>query len=138
MKTNHSLSHLDLEDAHIKRLNQLHQEHVPVYGHADTVAGELISATACIGYRYINDGEALSDRAEDRQTCLAYADGYLNDHGGPEIRKILKTLRRAKRQEDYELGLDRLILAVLAELEARPELYASPLETKINRPIFKA
>lgn len=50
------------------RINKLFEELVPTSGKADSLAGELVRATARIGYRFFNDGDMVN-QGYGKETC---------------------------------------------------------------------
>lgn len=56
----------------IMEFNQLFDALVPAQGKAGTLGGELLRATARLGYRYLNDGDMVG-RDYGNETCNAAA-----------------------------------------------------------------
>lgn len=112
-----------------ERINALFNELVPPMGPADTVAGEIIRATCRIGYRWMNDGYQLGI-GYGRETCNP-AGRYLGKTCNDEIARIVWDLIYDPIYDDcydgaYTKALDMLEEAVLAYLDANPQLKTMP------------
>lgn len=103
-----------------ERINALFKELVPVSGKADTIAGEMIRAISRIGYRYYNDGDHLGI-GYGRETCNP-AGRYLAAKGNQEIARLVQAAWGIYDDRTYEMQLARLEEAVVAYIEAHPEL----------------
>ena len=112
-----------------ERINALFEELVPRMGPAETVAGEIIRATSRIGYRWYNDGDQLGI-GYGKETCNP-AGRYLAETCNTEIRRIVWDLIYDPIYDDsydgaYTRALNRLEEAVLAYLDANPQLKTTP------------
>lgn len=108
-----------------ERINALFEELVPFSGAAETVAGEIIRATCRIGYRWMNDGDQLGI-GYGKETVNP-AGRYLAAKCSDEIAKQVWNLMYDPIYDDsydgaYNKALDGLEEAVLAYIEAHPEL----------------
>lgn len=68
------------------RINKLFEELVPTSGKADSLAGELVRATARIGYRFFNDGDMVN-QGYGKETCNPAA-RFLIAKGNAEISSL--------------------------------------------------
>lgn len=102
------------------RINALFEELVPASGKADTVAGEMIRAISRIGYRNYNDGDRLGI-GYGRETCNP-AGRYLAAKCSPEIARLVQDAWGIYDDITYEKKLEALEEAVVAFIEAHPEL----------------
>lgn len=103
-----------------KRINALFDELVPDMGEADTVAGEIIRSITRIGYRFHNDGDRIGI-GYGNETCNAAA-RYLMEFDDERMNKILCDMWGMYNENIYGGLLAQLEEAVLAFLDARPEL----------------
>lgn len=103
-----------------ERINALFEELVPMSGAADTVAGEIIRATARIGYRWVNDGDQLGI-GYGKETCNPAA-RYLAAKGDDAMARILSDMWGLYAEHLYEEKLDTLLGAVLDFIDQHPEL----------------
>lgn len=102
------------------KINALFEELVPSSGKADTVAGEIIRAISRIGYRNYNDGDHLGI-GYGRETCNP-AGRYLAAKCSPEIARLVQDAWGIYDDRTYEKKLAALEEAVVAYIEAHPEL----------------
>ena len=72
------------------RINKLFEELVPTSGKADSLAGELVRATARIGYRFFNDGDMVN-QGYGKETCNPAA-RFLIAKGNAEISSLTVAL----------------------------------------------
>ena len=106
-----------------ERFDALFEELVPISGPAPTVAGEIVRAACRIGHRWNNDGDMLG-RGYGKETCNPAA-RYLIIKCDPRTeRLLLELMYETWRLDDdaYEARLDEVLDAVLAFLDAHPEL----------------
>ncbi len=103
-----------------EKINALFEELVPASGKADTVAGEIIRAISRIGYRNYNDGDHLGV-GYGRETCNP-AGRFLAAKCSPEIARLVSDAWGIYSDETYDKALEQLEEAVLAYIEAHPEL----------------
>ena len=106
------------------RLNDLFDKYVPDSGAAESMAGELVRATARIGYRYFNDGDKLGI-GYGRQTCNP-AGRFLGKNGNDAIADILTAMWGCSSDEKYEQYIDKLSGAVVEYVESDPSLADKP------------
>lgn len=78
------------KDMMIELFDELFDELVPSMGKADTVAGELIRATARLRYRFFNDGDKVLS-------------GYGNETCNGSLRYITSKLKDLTRSEDLNV-----------------------------------
>ena len=71
------------ETKNTERLDALFEELVPDMGKAESMAGELVRATARIGHRFYNDGDCIGV-GYGRETCNPAA-RFLEKHGNSKI-----------------------------------------------------
>lgn len=103
-----------------EKINALFEELVPASGKANTVAGEIIRAISRIGYRNYNDGDHLGV-GYGRETCNP-AGRFLAAKCSPEIARLVSDAWGIYSDETYSKALEQLEEAVLAYIEAHPEL----------------
>lgn len=103
-----------------KQLNTLFDELVPRSGKAESLAGEIVRATARIGYRYFNDGDHIGI-GYGKETCNAAARFLLNKTND-EIAGIVKKLWGLDSEIDYVNLLESLTKAVVGYVKDNPEL----------------
>lgn len=108
------------------RLNRLFEELVPETGKSDSMAGELVRATARIGHRFYNDGDCIGV-GYGRETCNPAA-RFLGKHGNSKIAAYVKALWGLNDDEAYEEILDVLVGAVADYVESHPELRSTETE----------
>lgn len=104
------------------RINALFEELVPASGKASTVAGEIIRATARIGYRNYNDGDHVGV-GYGKETCNPAA-RYLMARAGSEVEAAVEEMWGIYDDSHYDAAVAALEEAVLAYLEQHPELKA--------------
>lgn len=104
----------------MNRINKLFEELVPASGHAETVAGELVRATARLGYRFMNDGDQIGIEY-GRETCNPAA-RYLLAKGSDPIENQIADMWEIYSEEAYEKKLDNLCGLVADYIESHPEL----------------
>lgn len=92
---------------------------MPPTGSADTVAGEIVRAAMRLAYRNWNDGDHLGV-GYGRETCNP-AGRYLAQTCGDEVSRAVYAIWGVAHDEAYDKGLDDLLGAVLAYLDAHPE-----------------
>ena len=109
-----------------ERINKLFEELVPDMGKADSLAGELVRATARIGYRFFNDGDMIN-QAYGKETCNAPA-RFLIAKGNHEISDLTVALWEIFSEDAYEKVLDTLEGAVADCIEQNPDLRNQPTE----------
>lgn len=107
----------------VKRINEYFGELVPSSGAANTVAGEIVRASARIGYRYLNDGDKINV-GYGNETCNAPA-RYLSENCNGEIQTIVEKIMDDDYwlDEDYELELKNLFDAIIEFLDNNPESF---------------
>ena len=86
------------------RINKLFEELVPTSGKADSLAGELVRATARIGYRFFNDGDMVN-QGYGKETCNPAA-RFLIAKGNAEISSLTVALWEIFSEDAYEKVLD--------------------------------
>ena len=108
------------------RINKLFEELVPTSGKADSLAGELVRATARIGYRFFNDGDMVN-QGYGKETCNPAA-RFLIAKGNAEISSLTVALWEIFSEDAYEKVLDTLEGAVADYVEQNPDLRNQPTE----------
>ena len=108
------------------RINKLFEELVPISGKADSLAGELVRATARIGYRFFNDGDMVN-QGYGKETCNPAA-RFLIAKGNAEISSLTVALWEIFSEDAYEKVLDTLEGAVADYIEQNPDLRKQPTE----------
>ena len=108
------------------RLHDLFEELVPVSGKADSLAGEIVRATARIGYRYFNDGDQIGI-GYGKETCNPAA-RFLTQKTPKEIADLVWSLWGMYSEGAYKTVLDILTGKVADYIEAHPELREQPTE----------
>ena len=108
------------------RINKLFEELVPTSGKADSLAGELVRATARIGYRFFNDGDMVN-QGYGKETCNPAA-RFLIAKGNAEISSLTVALWEIFSEDAYEKVLDILCGAVADYVEQNPDLRNQPTE----------
>ena len=106
------------------RINKLFEELVPTSGKADSLAGELVRATARIGYRFFNDGDMVN-QGYGKETCNPAA-RFLIAKGNAEISSLTVALWEIFSEDAYEKVLDTLEGAVADYIEQNPDLRSQP------------
>lgn len=109
-----------------ERINKLFEELVPISGKADSLAGELVRATARIGYRFFNDGDMVN-QGYGKETCNPAA-RFLIAKGNHEISDLTVALWEIFSEDAYEKVLDTLEGAVADYIEQNPDLRKQPTE----------
>ena len=102
------------------KIDELFDELVPSEGKADTVAGEIIRAITRLCYRFYNDGDQVSV-GYGNETCN-YATRFLEAKLPAEVKGKLDGLWGWQSEDEYEKKLDEAADAVVAYIEAHPEL----------------
>ena len=108
------------------RINKLFEELVPTSGKADSLAGELVRATARIGYRFFNDGDMVN-QGYGKETCNPAA-RFLIAKGNAEISSLTVALWEIFSEDAYEKVLDTLEGAVADYIKQNPDLKNQPTE----------
>lgn len=108
------------------RLNDLFDELVPSSGKAESLAGELVRATARIGYRFYNDGDQIGI-GYGKETCNPAA-RFLIQKAPREIADLTAALNGMAREDGYEAVLEILAAKLADYIEAHPELREQPTE----------
>ncbi len=103
-----------------QKLNQLFDELVPRSGKSESLAGEIVRATARIGYRYFNDGDRIG-QGYGKETCNPAARFLLN-RSSEDIADLVKRMWQPVTNHDYESLLDDLTGAVVQYINDHPEL----------------
>ena len=106
------------------RINKLFEELVPTSGKADSLAGELVRATARIGYRFFNDGDMVN-QGYGKETCNPAA-RFLIAKGNAEISSLTVALWEIFSEDAYEKVLDTLEGAVADYIKQNPNLRSQP------------
>ena len=106
------------------RINKLFEELVPTSGKADSLAGELVRATARIGYRFFNDGDMVN-QGYGKETCNPAA-RFLIAKGNAEISSLTVALWEIFSEDAYEKVLDTLEGAVADYIKQNPDLHSQP------------
>ena len=106
------------------RINKLFEELVPTSGKADSLAGELVRATARIGYRFFNDGDMVN-QGYGKETCNPAA-RFLIAKVNAEISSLTVALWEIFSEDAYEKVLDTLEGAVADYIKQNPDLRSQP------------
>ena len=106
------------------RLNDLFDELVPSSGKAESLAGELVRATARIGYRFYNDGDQIGI-GYGKETCNPAA-RFLIQKAPREIGDLTAGLWGMVSEAGYEAVLEILAVKLVDTIEAHPELREQP------------
>ena len=106
------------------RINKLFKELVPDTGKADSLAGELVRATARIGYRFFNDGDMVN-QGYGKETCNPAA-RFLIAKGNHEVSDLTVALWEIFSEDAYEKVLDTLEGAVADYIKQNPDLRSQP------------
>ena len=112
------------------RINKLFEELVPTSGKADSLAGELVRATARIGYRFFNDGDMVN-QGYGKETCNPAA-RFLIAKGNAEISSLTVALWEIFSEDAYEKVLDTLEGAVADYIEQNPDLRTQPTKDMLE------
>lgn len=113
------------------RINKLFEELVPTSSKADSLAGELVRATARIGYRFFNDGDMVN-QGYGKETCNPAA-RFLIAKGNAEISSLTVALWEIFSEDAYEKVLDTLEGAVADYIKQNPDLRSQPTKD-MSRP----
>lgn len=113
------------------RINKLFEELVPTSGKADSLAGELVRATARIGYRFFNDGDMVN-QGYGKETCNPAA-RFLIAKGNAEISSLTVALWEIFSEDAYEKVLDTLEGAVADYIKQNPDLRSQPTKDISSR-----
>jgi hypothetical protein len=108
------------------RINALFNELVPGAGKAESLAGELIRATARIGYRFFNDGDQIGI-GYGKETCNP-AWRFLRANGDRDISLFADKMYGLYSETAYEKNLDILCGMVADYVESTPELRQTPTD----------
>lgn len=107
------------------QVNTLFEELVPASGKAESMAGEIVRATARIGYRFFNDGDHVGI-GYGKETCNPAA-RFLIRYAGRVIGDLVAKMWGLADEGVYESILDNeLIPAVVSYIEKNPALRAVP------------
>lgn len=112
------------------RINKLFEELVPTSGKADSLAGELVRATARVGYRFFNDGDMVN-QGYGKETCNPAA-RFLIAKGNAEISSLTVALWEIFSEDAYEKVLDTLEGAVADYIKQNPDLRSQPTKDKVG------
>ena len=108
------------------RINSLFDELVPASGKAESLAGEIIRATARIGYRYYNDGDMIGT-GYGKETCNPAA-RFLLDKLPMELTGFICKMWEEDDEARYEVTLEEFIGSIADYIESHPELRFEPTE----------
>lgn len=109
-----------------QQLNRLFDELVPLSGKAATLAGEIVRATARLGYRYFNDGDHIGV-GYGKETCNAPA-RFLINKTNEEIAGQIKKMWGLTSEHEYSELLDVLTGFVVKYINDHPELRKAEVE----------
>ena len=107
-------------------LDNLFKELVPMYGKAESLAGEIVRAASRIGYRFVNDGDMIGV-GYGKETCNPAA-RFLLKHGGNYVGALVRGLWEVSDESAYEAILCTLIPAVAEYVRENPNLRELPTE----------
>lgn len=109
----------------VEEFNQLFDALVPAQGKAGTLGGELLRATARLGYRYLNDGDMVG-RDYGNETCNAAARfiDEMVDQDTP-IPGIIDALWYSY-DPIYEQQIDALVSEMVGYIKERSWLVTEP------------
>lgn len=108
------------------KMDVLFEELVPLSGKCDSLAGEIIRAASCIGYRFFNDGDQLGI-GYGKETCNA-AGRFLIKRTNEKIADIVSGMFGLYSEEKYENRLKDLLDAVVEHVEGNPDLRQAETE----------
>ena len=108
---------------------KLFKKLVPSQGKCKTVEGELIRATAKVGYRWYNDGDKFFE-GYGCETCGPAAT-YLFKSSVPDIKKLITAARSAK---DYSSAFTKIIKAVEAYVLSKNGEYTKNTIDSLDTP----
>lgn len=111
----------------MNKINDLHDELVPVSGKSESRAGELVRAACRIGYRFFNDGDMIGV-GYGKETCNPAARFLLRRGSNAVAGAIDELLDWNWNEDEYEDRLDDLVEAVLEQINEHPELRNEPTE----------
>lgn len=110
----------------MERLNNLFEELVPASGPATTMAGELVRATARIGYRFYNDGDMIG-KGYGKETCNPAA-RFLMEKFPDLYEETIINMWQTWSEEKYEAELDALVTETVMNIKINPDLKEMPGE----------
>ena len=113
-----------------ERINGFFEELVPVKGKCESLAGEIIRATARIGYRYYNDGDMVGV-GYGKETCNPAARFLLNRLPSKLVETVVQ-LWGERNEMKYEKLLDELNGGVADYIENHPELRLQPTNDMLD------
>ena len=110
------------------RLNELFEELVPLFGKAETKAGEIIRAVSRIGYRFFNDGDMVN-HGYGKETCNAAA-RFLIGNCNYKVENVIFQMWNEIfiSDEEYADLLEGLCEEVILFVDENPGLREAPTE----------
>lgn len=110
---------------------KLFDELVPNCGKAESMAGEIVRATARIGYRFNNDGDRIGV-GYGRVTCNAAA-RFLIRYAGAVVGELIESMWGMEDDVRYEDILFNEVIPEVAEyIEKHPALRKEPSVDMLN------
>lgn len=109
-----------------ERINKLFWELVPEEGKCENLAGEIVRATARIGYRYYNDGDMVGI-GYGKETCNPAARFLLNRLPAKSAETVAM-LWGENNEEKYIALFNELAGSVADYIETHPELQSTPTD----------
>ena len=109
-----------------EKINRLFTDLVPATGKCESLAGEIIRATARIGYRYYNDGDMVGT-GHGKQTCNPAARFLLN-RLPTKSAETIAMLWGETNEEKYTTLFNELAGSVADYIETHPELQFTPTD----------
>lgn len=108
------------------RFDELFDEMVPSRGPSSSLGGEIVRATARLGYRWTNDGDRVNI-GYGKETCNQAA-RFLEYNLPDEMCKLVDVLWETDRSDDeYDELLQKLVDSVSDYITSVPEIKKVPL-----------
>lgn len=107
-----------------EEFRKLFEEHVPMTGMADSLAGELVRAANRIEYRNWNDGDHIGV-GYGNETCNAPA-RFLQTYGDENVASIVGKMWGVCGDALYDGLVEMLLDAVVGQIEKTPALFEVP------------
>lgn len=108
-----------------KIFDELFDELVPSMGPAKSLGGEIVRATARLGYRWYNDGDKVGV-GYGRETCNQAA-RFLRYNLPDSMSKWVAALTETRSDSEYEAAIENLVDKVTDYITSTPEIKKVPL-----------
>jgi hypothetical protein len=118
--------------AYDKKFDALFTKLVPDSGPAKTAEGELIRATAKVGYRWSNDGDKFYE-GYGCQTAGSSAT-YLLKSGVPGIKELIRKIEGSPGDSEYSKFVDALVKVVVEYVVSKGGKYTKNLKDNLDTP----